>query len=90
MSSLAMFLVNVESAANRHGFSFQTDEERISMSKRDSAGDDEPSPAVIASARALAKDLATSYPILEERNGIDMLFIDEWVDLVIYPNEVFN
>jgi transposase-like protein len=90
MTNRAMFLVNVESAAKRHGFSFQVEDGRINMSKRNGAGDDEPHPAVIASAKALAQDLAKAYPVLKEKNGIEMLFIDEWVDLVIDPDEVFN
>lgn len=84
-----MFQINARSAARKHGFSFEIDGDQISMSKRNSAGDDEPHPSVIAAAKALAKELATAYPLLKEHGAIEMLFIDEWVDLVIYPDKIF-
>lgn len=84
------FNKDVAALARKHGFSCEIDPVNgsINMSKRNSAGDDEPHPAVIKAGTNLVTEIAEAYPVIKTTGAISMEIVDEWVELSIYTKRI--
>lgn len=91
-AQIQSFHEHVTKTARKHGFSCEIDPQTgyINMSSRNSAGDDEPHPAVIKAGRSLAKDISDLYPAVKADGVFTMEFVDEWVELSIATNQMKN
>jgi hypothetical protein len=83
---LETFNAHVKVLARKSGFDFEAlPNGTVHLSRRSSAGDDEPRPSDVRAAQILAANIADAYPSIRQLKAVTMELVDEWVELTVSP-----